>query len=106
MPLGIDLTGHDGEPRPASVPFTVGYFARICPEKGLHLALEAFARLHERHPATRLRVAGYLGERDQAYFKGIRAQAAHLGSSVEFAGTIESHADKVAFLKSLEVLSV
>lgn len=106
LPLGIDLTGHDGEPRPANVPFTIGYFARICPEKGLHLAIEAFAKLHESHPQTRLRVAGYLGERDRAYFADIRAQAARLGSSVEFVGTIESHADKSAFLKSLDVFSV
>ncbi len=34
---GLNLAGHGG-PRPdrADKPFTVGYFARVCPEKGFH----------------------------------------------------------------------
>src|SRR5207249_7827 len=38
---GIALAGYDPEPRPADRPFTIGYFARICPEKGLHLLVDA-----------------------------------------------------------------
>lgn len=106
LPLGIDLTGHDGQPRPAGDPFTVGYFARLCPEKGLHLAVEAFARFHAQHPRTRLRVGGYLGERDQLFFHHVRAQAAQLGPAVEFVEHIDTHEQKVEFLKSLDVLSV
>ncbi len=106
LPLGIDLTGHDGQPRPAGDPFTVGYFARLCPEKGLHLLVEAFARLHAKHPRTRLRVGGYLGERDRLYFEHVRSQASRLGPAFEFIGSPASQAEKVEFLKSLEVLSV
>ena len=106
LPLGIDLTGHDGQPRPAGDPFTVGYFARLCPEKGLHLLVEAFARLHAKHPRTRLRVGGYLGERDRLYVEHVRAQAARLGPACEFIGSPASQAEKVEFLKSLDVLSV
>lgn len=106
LPLGIDLNGHDGQPRPASDPFTVGYFARLCPEKGLHLLVEAFARLHAKHPRTRLRVGGYLGERDRLYFEHVRSQAARLGPAFEFVGSPASQAEKVEFLKSLDVLSV
>ena len=106
LPLGIDLTGHDGQPRPAGDPFTIGYFARLCPEKGLALLVDAFARLHEKHPRTRLRVGGYLGERDQLFFQHIRQQATRLGSAVEFVEHIDTHEQKVAFLKSLDVLSV
>lgn len=106
LPLGIDLIGHDGQPRPAGDPFTVGYFARLCPEKGLALLVDAFARLHEKHPRTRLRVGGYLGERDQLFFQQVRADAARLGSAVEFVEHINTHEQKVAFLKSLDVLSV
>ena len=106
LPLGIDLTGHDGQPRPAGDPFTIGYFARLCPEKGLHLLVEAFIRFHAKHPRTRLRVGGYLGERDQLFFQQVRAQAAHLGSAIEFVEHIDTHEQKVAFLKSLDVLSV
>lgn len=106
LPLGIDLTGHDGQPRPAGDPFTVGYFARLCPEKGLHLLIEAFARLHAKHPRTRLRVGGYLGERDRQYFEHVRSQASHLGAAFEFVGSPASQGEKVEFLKSLDVLSV
>ena len=106
LPLGIDLTGHDGQPRPAGDPFTIGYFARLCPEKGLHLLVEAFIRFHAKHPRTRLRVGGYLGERDQLFFQQVCQQAAHLGSAVEFIKHIDTHVQKVAFLKSLDVLSV
>jgi glycosyltransferase involved in cell wall biosynthesis len=106
LPLGIDLTGHDGQPRPAGDPFTVGYFARFCPEKGLHLLVEAFIRLHAKHPRTRLRVGGYLGDRDRNYFEQIRSQTAQLGSAFEFIGSPASQAEKVEFLKSLDVLSV
>ncbi|MFM9964835.1 MAG: glycosyltransferase family 4 protein [Planctomycetaceae bacterium] len=106
LPLGIDLTGHDGQPRPAGDPFTVGYFARLCPEKGLHLMVEAFARLHAKHPRTRLRVGGYLGERDRPYFEQVQSQASRLGSACEFVGSPASQTEKVEFLKSLDVLSV
>ena len=68
--------------------------------------MDAFARLHEKHPRTRLRVGGYLGERDQLFFQKVRAEAARLGSAVEFVEHIDTHEQKVAFLKSLDVLSV
>ncbi|HLQ43189.1 MAG TPA: glycosyltransferase family 4 protein [Planctomycetaceae bacterium] len=106
LPLGIDLTGHDGQPRPAGDPFTIGYFARICPEKGLHLLVEAFLQLRAKYPRTRLRVGGYLGERDRTYFEQVRSHAARFGPAFEFVGSPASHAEKVAFLKSLDVLSV
>lgn len=106
LPLGIDVAGHDGQPRPASDPFTVGYFARLCPEKGLHLLVEAFARFHAKHPRTCLRIGGFLGERDQLFFQHVRDQAARLGPAVEFVEHIDTHEQKVAFLNSLDVLSV
>jgi glycosyltransferase involved in cell wall biosynthesis len=106
LPLGISLDGHDGQPHSASNPFTIGYFARICPEKGLHQLVAAFAKLHAQHPRTRLRVGGYLGERDRKYFEDVRRQAAPLGVAFQHVGSPETHADKVAFLKSLDVLSI
>lgn len=107
VPLGIDLTGHAGAPRelPRS-PFTIGYFARICPEKGLHRLIEAFRLLHSRHPHTRLSAGGYLGARDQAYFKRIRGETADLGSAFEYIGSPATMREKVQFLQSLDVLSV
>jgi glycosyltransferase involved in cell wall biosynthesis len=107
VPLGIDLAGHDGIPKPTSGdPFTIGYFARICPEKGLQQLVEAFRILHERYPQTRLLAAGYLGTRDKAYFEKLSGDAADLGEAFRYVGSPPGHAEKVEFLKSLDVLSV
>lgn len=107
VPLGIDLTGHDGRPEPRdNGAFTVGYFARICPEKGLHQLVEAFRLLHRRHPTARLRAGGYLGHRDRRYFKEVQRAARDLGAAFEYIGSPATHEEKVAFLKSLDVLSV
>ncbi len=107
---GINLQGHGG-PRPAASgrPFTIGYFARICPEKGLHVLVEAFRQLKQLPgtPPCRLRVSGWLGENQQPYFKEqkrILAAAKLLGDFEH----VESpdHASKVRFLQQCDVLSV
>jgi len=109
-PLGLRLEGH-GRPRPARAehPFVIGYLARICPEKGLHLLVAAFAELARSlgPEAVRLRVAGYLGGRDRAYFAKIRAEVsgAGLDNAVDFLGEIDRPA-KIDFLGSIDVLSV
>jgi glycosyltransferase involved in cell wall biosynthesis len=111
VPLGIKLDGHSGAPRAraAQDPFVVGYLARICPEKGLHELIEAFALLAEQHgkEKLRLRVAGYLGKRDEQYFGQVRARVTELGLDdvFEYAGEIDRR-HKIAFLQSLDVLSV
>lgn len=107
VPLGIDLIGHTGTPNAKPhQPFTVGYFARICPEKGLHRLVEAFRLLHAKYPQTKLRAGGYLGVRDQAYFDRLRRETADLGSAFEYIGSPAGHLEKVQFLQSLDVLSV
>jgi glycosyltransferase involved in cell wall biosynthesis len=107
IPLGIDLSGHDGTPsEKKSDLFQVGYFARVCPEKGLHQLVDGFRLFHKRHPHSRLRAAGYLGSRDRAYFEKLRQDARDLGTAFEYAGSPKTHEEKVAFLKTLDVLSV
>jgi glycosyltransferase involved in cell wall biosynthesis len=107
---GLDLRGHGG-PRPDANgrPFTIGYFARICPEKGFHLLVEAF-RLFQKEPGAppaRLRVSGWLGENNRAYFHDARNQLHESGLGDHFEH-VESpdHVTKVNFLQSLDVLSV
>jgi len=43
VPLGLNMDGH-GLPneKPVPPPFCIGYLARICPEKGLHILVDAF----------------------------------------------------------------
>jgi glycosyltransferase involved in cell wall biosynthesis len=107
---GINLAGHGG-PRPAADgrAFTVGYFARICPEKGLHVLAEAFRLLRQTPgaPPCRLRVSGWLGENNRPFFEEVRDMLAGAGLAGDFEH-VESpgHGDKVRFLQSVDVLSV
>ena len=103
VPLGINLDGYEGpvETRSPNDPVTLGYLARICPEKGIHLLVEAF-RILSADPKfkdrLRLRVAGWLGERDRSYFE-------ELGSGFEYVGEVDREG-KSRFLRSLDILSV
>lgn len=107
IPLGIDLQGHDGRPvQRNNETFTVGYFARICPEKGLRQLADAFCTLHDKHPNTRLRVGGYLGKRDEPYFRDVLRKTRELGTAFEYIGSPDSRNAKTDFLKSLDVFSV
>ena len=107
--LGVNLSGCESTARSPDTPFTVGYLARIAPEKGLHLLADAYSRVAARAPeqSVRLRVAGWLGRGDRAYFtqvvEGLRQ--AGLEDSVDYVGEVDRDA-KLGFLQSLDVLSV
>jgi glycosyltransferase involved in cell wall biosynthesis len=110
---GLNLKGH-GIERAGNVSdgLTIGYFARICPEKGLHNLIDAFILLRETPgaPRYRLRVSGWLGGNNHAYF---HEQLGKLDSSLVRTMSDEfeyvecpDHASKVRFLQSIDVLSV
>ena len=108
VPLGIELTGYDrGEARGET--FRVGYFARVAPEKGLHLLAEAYKRLRARTPGAgmRLDVAGWMAPAQASYLEEIRRGLAGDGYGGEFTyhGAVDRDG-KIAFLRSLDVLSV
>lgn len=107
---GINLAGHGG-PRPVRTepPFTVGYFARICPEKGFHRVVDAFIRMRQRPdaPAAKLKASGWLGPNNRAFYEDQvkRLEAAGLLSDFEHVES-PSHDDKVRFMQSVDVLCV
>ncbi len=106
---GLNLSGH-GEARPErDRPFTIGYFARICPEKGLHILVDAFILLRQMPdaPPSRLRVSGWMGGNNKKYFDKLRKQLESAGLADSFEH-VESpdHASKVRFLHGIDVLSV
>jgi glycosyltransferase involved in cell wall biosynthesis len=108
--LGINLQGHGVQPTlNGSTKFVIGYLARICPEKGLHLLVDAFHQLTQNlgKNAIQLKVAGYLGERDRRYFENLVKQIDALGLSEAFQyhGEVTRN-EKINFLSSLHVLSV
>jgi glycosyltransferase involved in cell wall biosynthesis len=107
---GLNLKGHGGV-RPArdGQPFTIGYFARVCPEKGFHVLADAFEQLRRmpNSPPLKLRVSGYLGANNRPWFDGLWKQLHERGhgDNVEHVESPD-HASKVRFLQSLDVLSV
>ncbi|MFQ5865235.1 MAG: glycosyltransferase family 4 protein [bacterium] len=108
--LGLNLQGHAIEQfNQDRNPFIIGYLARICPEKGLHLLVEAFYQLRQKlgPDKIQLKIAGYLGKRDLKYFENIRNQidAWSLNGDVEYIGEVD-RLEKIIFLNSLHVLSV
>jgi glycosyltransferase involved in cell wall biosynthesis len=106
---GIDLKGHALRNPARDRPPVIGYFARICPEKGFHNLVEAFIRLRKRPdaPAAKLKASGWLGESNKPYFAEelAKLEAAGLAADFEYV-ECPTHADKVRFLQSLDVFSV
>jgi glycosyltransferase involved in cell wall biosynthesis len=108
VPLGVNVADLARAPLKRN-PFTVGYFARVAPEKGLHNLAEAYRIMRQERglPRSRLAAAGYLGGDQQSYLETVqgRLAAAGLGDEFEYRGTLD-RADKAKFLQSLDVLSV
>jgi glycosyltransferase involved in cell wall biosynthesis len=109
VPLGINLRGYDPTPRVAPETFTVGYFARVAPEKGLHELCEAYRVLRGSSgvPRARLEVAGYLGPDHVAYMQRVEQEMRDWGLAGEFHyhGSLDRD-QKIKFLRGLDVLSV
>ena len=52
-PLGINLEGYAPRPHGRVDPFTVGFFARVAPEKGLHVLCDAYQRFRAKSRVPR-----------------------------------------------------
>ena len=118
VPLGVNVedlqpglvnVGAVREPPLRQPSCTIGYFARVAPEKGLHNLAEAYRILRQERglPASRLVAAGYMLAEHRPYLADIqqRLVAAGLDNEFEYLGTVD-RAAKVRFLHSLDLLSV
>jgi glycosyltransferase involved in cell wall biosynthesis len=108
VPIGISLDGHAPKSNAGDGPFTIGYLARVAPEKGLHLLAEAYRILRQDRGLThaRLEAAGYLLPEHRPYLEQIEARLREWGLDREFRyhGTLDRE-DKIAFLQTLDVMS-
>lgn len=109
VPLGIRLDGYAMRDQGRDGPFTIGYFARVAPEKGLHILAEAYQILREVGDigAARLEVAGYLAPEHRSYLGTIERKLSQSGLADEFdyRGTLDRQ-QKIEFLRRLNVFSV
>jgi glycosyltransferase involved in cell wall biosynthesis len=105
----VSADGFASAPKPRGDVFTVGYFARIAPEKGLHVLCDAYRAMRQRTPgiAMRLRAGGYLGPENKVYLADVQRRMRDwgLGHEFEYAGAPDREG-KLAFFKSLDVFSV
>ena len=90
-------------------PPTVGFLARIGPEKGLHRFIDAVLLLAKMPGMQdlRVRVAGYLGRQHEKWYgeQQARVAAAGFGSRAQFLGEVDREA-KLELLDSLDVFSM
>lgn len=109
VPIGINPSGFELRHADRSGPFTVGFFGRIAPEKGLHVLAEAYriARQSGELPEARLEAAGYMAADCKPYLDEIqkRLQDAGLAGEFHYRGVLE-RAEKIAFLRGLDVMSM
>lgn len=110
IPHGVRLAGHGSRrEKRDNEPAAVGYLARICADKGLHILVDACERLARRGelPHFELHVAGYLGKGDRPYFDDLQYGVARgpLAGRFHYHGELD-YAQKVSFLQSLDVMSV
>ena len=110
VPLGINLQGFERRRDAApDRPFTVGYFARIAPEKGLAGLCDAYVRFRQMPGVdrARLEVGGYLASDQQTYLKEGqgRLETAGFGDEFQYRGALDRN-QKIEFLRGLDVFSV
>lgn len=107
--LGVTLQGHEPARPPSDGVFRIGFLARLCPEKGLHVLLEAFRLLLQRagRDAVQLRIAGYLGKRDHGYVEELRRRLRRWGieDRVEWLGEVDRDG-KLQLLGGIDAFSL
>ena len=107
--LGVNTRDLSVTTRQRRDPFTIGFLARLAPEKGLHNLADAYKilRLDKGMPPSRLLVAGYLPPEHKGYVEGVAEALSRAGLGDEFVcrGTVD-RARKVQFFHDIDVLSV
>ena len=109
---GINLAGYPAGPKPPrqlGQPMVLGYFARMCPEKGLDVVVDAFIRLREDggFSTLKLKIGGACGPGDEPYVaeQVTKLSVANLMADVSFHKNV-TRSEKIEFYASCDILSV
>ncbi len=94
--------------RDESTSVTIGYFARICPEKGIDRLLESAERVLPSQPTLKLLIAGYLQEQHRAWFESRLKHAQEVVSPerVQWLGSPDTREQKFEILAAMDALCV
>ena len=109
-PLGIDTAAFEEvyekrkEREPGSV---IGYFARICPEKGFDVLVSAFLELAAESNDYRLLCGGWLSDKDRDFFEEQKEKIrrAGLAERFEYVGSPDEEGKK-EFFQRIDIFSV
>lgn len=104
-PPGINIAGPEAAPRvdppkPPKSPIRIGYFARIAPEKGLHILAEAVSILRREFPNLEMSAAGSLTPEHRTYLTECQRMA-----EFDYQGQL-TRAHKFDFLRSVDLICV
>jgi glycosyltransferase involved in cell wall biosynthesis len=106
VPNGINLAGY--QPAEPQSPPVLGYFARMCREKGLDTLVDAYLLLKKRDAGKNLRlhIGGGCGPTDEPFVEAQRRKLREAGAmdAAQFFPNVD-HAGKIAFLRNLTVFS-
>lgn len=109
VPLGIEAEDyHELERLPDRAP-TVGFFARISPEKGFHHFIDGFLDLAKRPGMddVQIRAGGWLAGQDEEFYEAQlqKLKAAGLESRFTYVGSPD-RAGKLQFFREIDLFSV
>lgn len=104
---GINADGFEPPPsRPAHPGPVLGYFARMCADKGLGLAVDVFLELKKRGQIAGLRfhIGGGCGPGDESFVEEQKSKLGRAGAAADVRWFPNvTRAEKIAFMQSLDV---
>lgn len=104
IPLGIDTSEYANvSERAGDDDVTIGYFARMAPEKGLHYLVDAYLTMQDKN-RSRLRIGGYAHPKDRAYLDKLTQKL--VGTRADAPEHPETLDEKIAFYESVDLVSV
>jgi glycosyltransferase involved in cell wall biosynthesis len=110
IPLTIDSTTIPSQIRSASPDsdrFRIGYFARICPQKGVQNLLSAAADVLPSLPNAEIVIAGFLPEQHRPWFEQLLHKAtAIFPGRIHWLGSPAERSEKFQILRDFDVLCV
>ncbi|MCP4787265.1 MAG: glycosyltransferase family 4 protein [Fuerstiella sp.] len=116
IPLTIDVSDHPAllsaaadntNDEETARPFRVGYFARVCPEKGAQNLLAAATEILPDLPHAEIAIAGYLPDQHRRWFHRLLQKAQQrLPNRIHWLGSPDERPDKFRIISSFDVLCV